>query len=273
MHTKIHYTFFLLFFLLTLSVHSELPKITVQISGGYGFSFNNQLVDFEGTINRDSTFKKYKDIYSSLGNGLKIDLDLRIPLNQTFSLAMSSGVSILGGWEAVFKNDITDEINTYTMHANYIPLLVGFICQSRSKPVAPYIRFSPGILIPFGVYAEDTYEGSGYGEVTDIEEYTFATGFAMSSGLGFTIKPRNPMRLFFEINPFFASARIKEITYETATASGDIQRETILYLKDEGDLPETEVSSDGLHIWYYDTGGITMPFSSIAVKFGIVLSF
>lgn len=259
------------FFLFSL-ISFIIADVELGIDFGYGFPFNTfqddfflPSAEFQG-IETDTSmeYSEYKDLYYSLGKGLKAGIDFSIYLNDNVGIYFSSGFSFVGVYNDIEqKYTYEGEKSKYntSIKANFLPINVGLKLKSGTGKVSPYVYIAPGLYIPIGVNGEAEYEEGG---VTDKATYKikYAPGFGIASGIGLKINLSDAFGFKFEFAPTLASARVKE-----AEAELDGEKYTYIFKKNEADLPEDTNDT------YYYHGGPKHSFSSLSAKIGVLIGF
>lgn len=234
--------------------------------GGYGFAAGRDNVGESYEADTDTTYDSWKDVRASFGSGIKFDIDATILFNDNFGLIMGTGISFLGG----YKLEQEDPTIKYTekVRGTYLPITAGLKLQAGNRNLLPYVYIAPGLFIPLGVNGEATYKVEGSPEEKYELTTKFALGLGVSSGLGFLLKFSNSFGMKFECAPTYAFARLKE----RAVEDEDGNKITVVYKKNEEDLPDDELD-DPDDIILYERGADMYSFSSIAAKVGLLLSF
>lgn len=252
-------------------VSYSMADVELGINFGYGFPTNTfqddwflPYAEYEG-IETDTSYEysEYKDLYYSLGKGIKAGLDLTIYFNDNFGFYIGSGFSFLGVYNIentlIYEGETeTDNVSVKSM---FLPINAGFKFKSDIGNFSPYVYVAPGLYIPVGVNA--VWE-SKEGGITDKETYSikFAPGLGVATGIGAKIKISDSFGFKFEFSPVFASARVKEVEIED-----EGEKYKIIFKKNEADLPD-----DTNDIEYYH-GGPKYSFSSFGANIGIVIGF
>ncbi len=248
-------------------------EIEIGLSLGYGFGINGLQgdgilpdYDYEGTTSlTDVHYDKFKDEYSSLGNGLKIGVD------GTFYLQKNLGVMAafeFSGAGRTSTEKISEDVNlnvktttNYKIVANYIAINVGLKIQTEWDIFTPYIGIAPGLYIPVGVDGViETKFSPGSDLKTDFE-VKYAAGFGVKSIIGAKVKLTDMIYLKAELSPTFASARVKELI----TTNQDGDKFTTIYEKNEEDL-SIDTADKG-----YEHGGPKHSFNSFGINVGIII--
>ncbi len=81
-------------------------RFQLSFGGGYGFAAGREHVGVNSKVNSNGEFTEYKDVYGSLGNGIKFDLDATFFFNDNFGLVIASGFSMLGGWKTNYNTSV-----------------------------------------------------------------------------------------------------------------------------------------------------------------------
>lgn len=254
-------------------VHSE---IDVGINLGYGFGINGTQgdnilpsADFEGssTIDGDEHYDKYKDEYTSLGNGLKFGVDGTFYIAENFGVLAGIDLSFAGKTSADTKNENVDlnvtTTSEYEIVANHLAINVGLKIKTDIDIFTPYIVVAPGLYIPFGVDGSETIKIEPGITTKDEFEIKYAAGFGIKTILGAKIKLSDGIDLKAELTPNFASARVKE----KITTDEDGNKTTIIYEKNEENLPLDKTNT------FYEHGGPKHSFNSFGINIGVNFSF
>lgn len=228
-----------------------------NLSGGYSFGAGRDYVGSINELDNNGDYTKYRDIYASMGSGIKLDVDFAVLLHNNFGIILGTGFSMLGGYKTESKTPISSIERT--MYGNYIPVIAGLKFHAGNGNVLPYLHIAPGIFIPIGVHGESVTNDTSVSEIS--RKYT--PGFCISSGIGLLFKISNAVGLKVECAPFYGFARLKE----EHTKRSDGSEITYIYLKNDKDLPSSTTDT------IYSHGGPTFSFSSIGAKVGVVLSF
>jgi len=228
----------------------------LSFGGGYGFGAGRYYVGYNNDMGPTDGITEWKDVYASLGNGIKLDIDGTYLLNDNFGIMFGTGFSMLGG----YRTENVTQIYTASRKiiGNFVPITAGLKFYTGKGNVMPYLHVAPGVFIPVGVHGESEYNDS----TTEISR-KYVPGFCISSGIGLLLKVTNVVGLKMECTPFYGLSRIKEETLKRSNGT----ESTTIYLKDEENLPSPSNNKTYTH------GGPTHSFSSIAAKMGVVLSF
>lgn len=259
---------------LLLSISSVVfSEIEVGISLGYGFGINGlqgdgilPYTDHEGTNSlNDVHYDKFKDEYTSLGNGLKIGVDGTLYLQENLGVMAAFELSVAGRTTAETKDENVDlnvdSTTNYKIVANHIAINVGLKIQTEWDIFSPYIGIAPGLYIPVGVDGTiDIKLDPGTDTKTDFE-VKYAAGFGVKSILGAKIKLSDMISLKAELAPTFASARVKE--YVTTDQNGN--KITTIYEKNEEDIGINTADK------IYKHGGPKHSFNSFGINVGIII--
>lgn len=250
-------------------------EIEVGVSLGYGFGINGLYgdgilpsSDIEGSSSGTQIhYDKFKDEYTSLGNGLKIGIDGTFYLKENLGLMAAFEFSGAGRTKADTSFENVDLNVKYTSNykivANCISINVGLKIQTDWDIFTPYIGIAPGLYIPVGV--DGTIDGKlDPGADTKIDfEVKYAAGFGIKSVLGAKVKLSDLISLKVEVAPTFASARVKE--YMATDQDGN--KVTTIYEKNEEDLKISTTNT------IYTHGGPKHSFNSFAINVGAVFGF
>ena len=215
---------------------------------------------------------EYNDLYKTLGNGIKADLNITFFFNETIGLMFASGISLLGGFKSentLHYLDGTKREYNRDMSAIHIPINIGIKLKAEYSNFIPFLYIAPGLYIPIGVTVDGTRKNPGEPDYNTTRKYKFAPGFGITAGVGGIIRVGDRLGLKLEVTPTYASARIKEMTYKYE--SGGVQYTSKeIYEKNEKNLKES--TSVGNTYTRYLHGIPKFPFHSIAAKAGIVLA-
>jgi len=254
---KYHY---LLIFLVTV-IFTPLPiyaKIGISFSSGYGFSF-----PFEYAGNTFSGTTSYKEVWTSFGNGLKLDLKLHFPVN--------SNVSIISGVdETIFGSRVLPKSSgTYHYHDRFSQTLGGLYGGLETlgciRRWLLSVSLEPGIYYPYNVTVvrqhriDDKYSnGQPYGDViSDTYRCYYHPSFGISGSLRLGYKTTRNIVLFLSVRPSIVHARLKG--YEQ-----NINGEMTYFPVENGYM-----KTFGQHLESGIRENFPMDFSSVAVSIGI----
>lgn len=263
--------------LLLLSLSSFVfSEVEVGVNLGYGFGINGIKDDYilpdnevEATVTTTDPiyYEKYKDVYTSLGNGIKIGID------GTFYLAEKLGVwagfefSCAGKTSTESVYDYIDlnyksTIN-YEIVANYIAINVGLKLKADIDIFTPYIVVAPGLYIPVGVDGSEKTANNPGADTKDDFEIKYAPGFGVKGIIGAQIKLTDMISIRAECAPTFAAARLKEISVRDQ----DGDNTTYIFEKNEENLPPDANDKE-----YYHAGPKHV-FNSFGINVGVVFGF
>lgn len=261
--------------LLLLSFSSVIfSEIEIGLSLGYGFGINGLQgdgilpdYDYEGTTSLTQVhYDKFKDEYTSLGNGLKLGVDGTFYLKENLGVMAAFEFSGAGRTSTEkISEDVDLNIKTttnYKIVANCIAINIGLKIQTDWDIFTPYIGIAPGLYIPVGVHGTiDTKNDPGADTKTDYE-VKYAAGFGIKSIIGAKIKLSDMISLKAELAPTFSSARVKE--YVATDQNGN--KITTIYEKNEEDIGINTADK------IYRHGGPKHSFNSFSINVGIVIS-
>lgn len=261
--------------IILLVTSTTFAKVEIGFSAGYGipvFGVQDEwgflpYASYERTVDEEYNYNysEYKDIYPTLGKGLKLGVDISFFFNENFALYLGSGFSTLAKYSGERKSTYTFNDSTVTYNTeisgSFLPINLGFKMARNLGKVSPYLVVAPGLYIPIGVTNTET---DSYGDSTKIQEYDLkcAPGFGVKSAIGFKVNMSDKVGLKFEIAPTFASARVKEVSY---TDEGETYK--YFFEKDTAELPEGTETTD------YEHGGPKISFSSLDLNIGLVIAF
>ena len=258
----------------------------IDIGGGYGFPAARDNIDASYEVDSSGEIIKWKDVHGSYGNGIKLDIDATLFLNDYLGIMLSTGFSMLGGYKVEWKYALVElnslkgtEDYNWESKANYLPITLGIKLRGGNSKIIPYAYVAPGIIIPIGVKGTYSYKFAGEDTISskdtiityneDITE-KYQLGFVISSGVGALFKISNSIGIKLEFAPTYASARLKEVTFKYEL-DGAPYTETLVFKKDAAKLPDPKVGDD--YEIFYVRGAPYYSFSSIAAKIGIVFRF
>lgn len=253
---------FILIFICIVSFQA-LAGLELGFNLGYGFGTGKLYSDAYGVIPyanftaiTDTTYSEWDDKYTSLGGGIKIDLDLSYYFNDNLGLYFMTGISLLGGssFEISFPEPpivytFKEKIRTY-----YIPINIGLKLHTVTGKLKPYIFVAPGLYIPFG--------GGSVNDTIDLS-FKFTAGFGFAAGIGAVYNITDRIGLSFEISPTYTFARLREYSEESPSGIKYIT----IFKKNQGKLPKDEIN--GKEYTTYEHGGPRYSFSSIPIKIGL----
>jgi len=236
--------------------------------GGQALGYN--LASYTRTETSLGVFdtSEWNDEYASFGNGLKIDADVTMYLNDNFGVMAALGISFLGGRK--IEQETTDLLGDVTtdeieLNGGCLPILVGVKFKTSLSKVAPYLYLATGIYIPLGIGGDVLITGTG----PDVEiemDAKMSAGWGVSAGLGAVYQVNDKIGICAEFAPTYAFARVKELETKT-TISGVSVTTTEIFERDEASLPNASGNTTYVH------GGPMLSLSSVAIKVGVVMEF
>ena len=231
----------------------------IEVSGGYGFPAARDNIAETFKVDSSGEYTEYKDVLGSYGNGIKLDIDATLFLNNFFGIMLGTGFSMIGGYKVEWKYALVEfnslkgtENYNWESKANYLPITLGIKMRGRNSKIIPYAYVAPGIIIPVGVKGTYRYKFAGEDTITgtdtiityeeDITE-KYQLGFIISSGVGAIFKISNSIGIKIEFAPTYASARLREVTFKYEQ-DGAPYTETLVFKKDAAKLPDPKVGDD-----------------------------
>jgi hypothetical protein len=233
-------------------------KIGISFSSGYGFPLS-----FEYAGNTFSGTSSYKEVWTSFGNGLKLNLTVHFPVN--------SNVSIISGIDGMIFGSLVlpKSSGTYHYQDEFSQTLGGVYGGLETVGTIRRwilsVSLEPGIYYPYNVTVlrqhriDDKYSnGNPYGDViSDTYHCYYHPSPGISSSLRFGYKTTRNIVLFLSVRPSVVHARLKG--YEQ-----NINGEITYYPVENG-----YIKPFGQHLESGIRENFPMDFSSIAVSVGI----
>jgi hypothetical protein len=233
--------FSIFFFILLITISAPTPifcEIGISFSTGYGLPLP---FEYAGNTFSDNTL--YKEIWTSFGKGLKLNLQANFPINSTLSIISGVDATLLGSCLLPKSSD------TYNYHDKYSQSLGGLYGGIEAVGYVHRwlisISVEPGIYYPCNVtvlrqYRIDDQYTNGRPEGSVISDnyqcyYHYALGFSSNFRLGYKISRKS--FVFFSVRPTFIHASIKGYTQnidgkETYYKVGDGVRKPFVYSLD-----------------------------------------
>jgi hypothetical protein len=242
-------------------------KFEVGLDVGYGLGMGDSV----GNNLTNDTFGmavEWKDVYASLGNGLKAMVDFTYYLNESFGVMLMSGYSGLlveGGY--VTESDFGTFGMKNTVKTSYIPVNIGIKIRGGTMmgKIRPYVYVAPGIYFP---KMEETNTLTGLlAKPDDNVTYKFSLGMGFSAGVGAVFALSDAMGIKLEVQPTYAQANITEYTETLVDQSYNATTTTYVFENDKTTLKDPEPNT------IYRHGQPRRTFKSVAVKLGMCYGF
>lgn len=255
-----------------VSALSSTAGVELGVNFGYGFPTHTLLDDwylpyaeYEG-VDTDTSFEftEYRNLYYSLGKGMKIAMDFTYYLGENFGLRFGSGLSLLGTYRiesSVRFMGVTTSEET-TVHSSFIHLNAGLVCRASMDRLTPYAYVMPGLYVPLGVNGAWAERVGAELDWKATYKARFAPGFGVTSGAGVVVRISEVFGIRFEFTPQYASARLKEVEIED---EGETYKE--VFMRNEAELPDDTETTE------YYRGGPKYSFSSLGANIGFSFEF
>jgi len=231
--------------------------IEIGFDIGFGLGAGQNLVGSISEQNSSGYTTKYDEVYSSGGNGIKINGSATYYLNDNLGILVVAGGSCFGGYHTKYPAGSEFFIDSY-----YGVVNLGLKLKTKMGRVSPYVYIAPGLFFPAesGIFDDNR---AGYPTESSDISIKYAPGFGFTAGMGVMVALGDRTGLVAELAPTYAFADEKEHTF---TSEDGFNSRTV-YLNETSTLPANTGNTTYLH------GRPRRSFSSIAPKIGMYFSF
>ncbi len=254
--------------------------LAANASGGR-FPGNLDYDEYDEALSR-ARYDEYRELNTSLGDGLKLDVTGTWFFTDNVGLMAATGISLLGGFRSEVEGihnsrsqgvDITSRYSyEFSIRCGFVPINIGLKMRSVIDIIEPYIYLAPGIYFPFAG-GEMTFQDPDTRVTQDIG-IDLSAGLGFTGGIGASMELWERMGIRAEFSPTYAFARLREIrtTYIHPNSNEEITDKTIFERNEPALSSDVNNHPDREKIEYRH-GQPTLSLSSMNLKMAFYMRF